>query len=243
MKGIRIKQQVCCSLLIGFSAIFTPFFFDMKKFLFYILAISMGLSACTQRQYAFRKKVTIGKEMAKVSVRDIRKEQPTPALWVAAMSPRILIKQPEAPRVLPVQQLAKPIMPPVAQPSFAPHDTVHKKYKFDDPKSQRGYKLSLRNPEYNTHAILGFVFGVLSVISLPLAIAIFGLLFGVLAFVLLPLCVPGYLLSVKGLHSEYRILAYIGYGLSLMMMAVLLFLLSLLLFLLVVMLFGGVSTP
>lgn len=186
----------------------------MRYSLLYIVTALLALSACTQRQYAFRKKITVDKEIEQASAHGIHKEQPASAAWVASIQPTIPVKQPERPGVLPLQQLAKPKTPPAVQQAFvsAPDDTIRKKYKFDDGrKNQKGKESQQANPNHNTQAILGFVFGVLSVVIFPL------------------FAIPGLILSAKGFDSEYRVLAIIGYVLSALVLFLLLLLIILLL--------------
>lgn len=182
----------------------------MRQVLFFA-AITFVLASCSQKQFAFRKTVKAeaiaGASVTPAAPQVHRVFHPAPVLM-----PEFSQKVPVVAQRLRTQATgSQPLLSAAREITPTPDDTIRRKYNFDDkPKpGQQGGK-RYNNADHNTQAILGFVFGILSFLLFPL------------------FAIPGLILSAKGMDSEYRVLAIIGYILSLLVIVLMIVLLALL---------------
>lgn len=184
----------------------------MKKFSLCILVAFVGLSACTQRQYTFRKKITVHTDLEEVSAHEVKRDLPASPILVESIQQHIPLKQPEvlaACSLPPLKRLTPPA--PVGKQSVA-HvqvNTAKEKHqsvvKYEPLKDEAPKRADSKN---DILAILGFSFGALSIAALIFS---FGGLS--ISFYLL-LAIVGLYLSTKGFDAQYRKLAIAGFVMS-----------------------------
>ena len=183
-----------------------------------ILASVLLIASCSQKQFTFRKKITVDKT-ENLATKPIEKQH-TLLIEVntAVASNDILIDDYKQPLPFVLQSNA------LSNITLLPDDTIRKKYKFDDANSPSD---SLKNNQPNTiqkdprdtDAMIGF-----------------GLALGSLLIVLA--AIPGIYFSIRGLKSKKnKGFAIAGLILSVIMTLMLVF--TILLFILIIRALGG----